>query len=667
MLALWLLLALGAIHCSAIPKRSRDPRDRRASHAESLVRRVRDLPVIWSFWHDSESVPKLVRLAMATWHHFAPDYEVTMLDLRSFAAHLESAQRLGPEDFSNMVFFADWLRLALLESHGRRRPCSPRTAPLHFLVNDSARLSGVQLEASLFETFLIAVSSPHDVFIQRWKDTLREIFSLSEILGPVQSSYDQHLTQLRGRGIEPLNGAMANCDWSHASPIHSAAHALLHLFARAVNSLAAFTHYYLHPCGQRYWMHYLKTNVVFNSIIGTHGGNVLELYKKWGIHAEDSLETVSALALSLAWNSTEIEAWRDGLNMERILFESVRSCELGSLLCRLQRQVGASIFSEVPDAYFVLYEITPDGTTPAPSRIDRLAVPLVSSPESFVLVAEGDLVEAKDLEAKPKADAEAAADELGPLPAKERTTLTTPVTELPDKEEEVKAQAERKPIKGIPAVEFRARCDLIFDKYDKDGTGILCFEEPRPTRNRPKYDAYASLCQRLGCDARLGLTRKDVYKLFEKAPQAVWEEVYRSINPLAQMVKKGADRLPETFLERPVTEFLFEDEEQFAKVHVELNAHLYYGAAEVISNEHVQAYFGKQRLELHIVAPGSYGAKDLYLWKMIITPLSGEIDSLLELKATTGRFGSQKLTLKLMKSKKKRWYKVGQAATGQRI
>ncbi|CAK9063978.1 unnamed protein product [Durusdinium trenchii] len=319
MLALWLLLALGAIHCSAIPKR------------------------IWSFWHDSESVPKLVRLAMATWHHFAPDYEVTMLDLRSFAAHLESAQRLGPEDFSNMVFFADWLRLALLESHGGvwLDATLLLTAPLHFLVNDSARLSGVQLEASLFETFLIAVSSPHDVFIQRWKDTLREIFSLSE------SSYDQHLTQLRGRGIEPLNGAMANCDWSHASPIHSAAHALLHLFARAVNSLAAFTHYYLHPCGQRYWMHYLKTNVVFNSIIGTHGGNVLELYKKWGIHAEDSLETVSALALSLAWNSTEIVDFMRsnrsadydvvkirGIKLrreERILFESVRSCHWGAV------------------------------------------------------------------------------------------------------------------------------------------------------------------------------------------------------------------------------------------------------------------------------------------------------------------------------------------------
>lgn len=50
----------------------------------------------------------------------------------------------------------------------------------------------------------------------------------------------------------------------------------------------------------------------------------------WGIHAEDSLETVSALALSLAWNSTEIEAWRDGLNMVAVwcvlLSSSSRCC-----------------------------------------------------------------------------------------------------------------------------------------------------------------------------------------------------------------------------------------------------------------------------------------------------------------------------------------------------
>eukprot|EP00931_Biecheleriopsis_adriatica_P038170 TRINITY_DN21891_c0_g1_i1.p1 TRINITY_DN21891_c0_g1~~TRINITY_DN21891_c0_g1_i1.p1 ORF type:complete len:812 (+),score=183.46 TRINITY_DN21891_c0_g1_i1:60-2495(+) len=331
------------------------------------------------------------------------------------------------------------------------------------------------------------------------------------------------------------------------------------------------------------------------------------------------------------------------------------------------------------EAYFVLYEITPEGVQPPPSRVERMAVPSIGELDRFSLVADGDMVApeaASSCAQKPAAGSDqAAADELGPLPVKERTSLTTPVTELPDKEEEESKAPERKPIKGIPAVEFRARCDLIFEKFDKDKDDVLCFEElanlmEAGGRRIEEYDAYASLCGRLGCDPRVGLSHQDVYKLFEKAPQAVWEEVYRSINPLAQMVKKGADRLPDTFLERPITEYLFEDEDQFAKVHIELNAHIYYGAAEVITPEHVQAYFGKQRLELHIVAPGSYGAKDLYLWKMIITPLSAEVvpeDCSLDLKATTGRFGSQKLTLKLMKSKKKRWYKVGQASTGQRI
>merc|ERR1712151_70576 len=157
---------------------------------------------------------------------------------------------------------------------------------------------------------------------------------------------------------------------------------------------------------------------------------------------------------------------------------------------------------------------------------------------------------------------------------------------------------ERKPIKGIPAVEFRARCDLIFEKYDKDKDEILNFEElvalmDAGGRRIEEYDAYSSLCSRLGCDARMGLSRKDVYKLFEKAPQSVWEEVYRSINPLAQMVKKGAEKLPETFLERPLCNFLFDDDEAFAKIHIEVNSHLYYGAAEEFSEEHVQAYFGK--------------------------------------------------------------------------
>jgi len=326
------------------------------------------------------------------------------------------------------------------------------------------------------------------------------------------------------------------------------------------------------------------------------------------------------------------------------------------------------------EAYFILYEITPAGSLSPPARAERLVLPELGDLETFSTVAEGDLVEAAVVIPAKQAP-QAGADELGPTPVPERMSLAPSVTELPDADDKGRPLPERKPIKGVPAVEFRARCDLIFDRFDADRDGALSFEELAAMmdaggRRIEEYDAYASLCGRLGCDARLGLGRKHVYTLFEKAPQAVWEEVYRSINPLAQMVKKGPDKLPETFLERPLPNFFFEDDGQFAKLSIELNAHMFYGAAEVVTDDHIQCFFGKQRLELHIVAPGSYGAQDLYMWKLVITPLSAEVvpeDCTIQLKDTTGRFGSKKLTVKLMKSKAKRWYKVGQAVTGQRI
>lgn len=324
---------------------------------------------------------------------------------------------------------------------------------------------------------------------------------------------------------------------------------------------------------------------------------------------------------------------------------------------------------------FVLYQVVPDERPGAPPpRIEDLAIPAVGEDlQAFVTVSEGEWTDPvqHSLPAPgsklAKADNEfMSPDELGPRPAPEgRTTAGEALA------------AERKPIKGIPAAEFRARCDLIFEKFDKDKDDVLNFEElvalmDAGGRQIEGYDAYAGLCGRLGCDARLGLTRRDVYKLFEKAPQVVWEEVYRSINPIAQMVKKGAERLPETFLERPLPNFIFDDSDQTAKVIIDFNEHLYFGAAQIVTREHVQAYFGKQRVEVHIVAPGSHGARDLFLWKFVVTPLTAEIvpeDCALEFRDVAERAGikGQKLVVKLTKSKKKHWGKVGQAVTGQRI
>ena len=58
---------------------------------------------------------------------------------------------------------------------------------------------------------------------------------------PLRSAYDQHLVALRSRGIEPLNGAMARCDWSLSSPLHGALHAALHFAARRINAFTRYT------------------------------------------------------------------------------------------------------------------------------------------------------------------------------------------------------------------------------------------------------------------------------------------------------------------------------------------------------------------------------------------------------------------------------------------
>jgi len=181
--------------------------------------------------------------------------------------------------------------------------------------------------------------------------------------------------------------------------------------------------------------------------------------------------------------------------------------------------------------------------------------------------------------------------------------------------------------------------------------------------------AYESLCRRLDCDAEVGLGRKDFYNFFEKAPDVLWETVCKASDPLAQMLRRGPETLPQTYLVRPLAKFLFDEDNMFANLYVEANAHMYYGAQELVSADTVQAYFGTQRLELHICAPSSFGASDLYLWKLIVAPLSNAIipeDSTLEIQTTTGRFGAKKIHVKLMKAKeRKKWYKIGQAVTGE--
>ncbi|CAK0871519.1 unnamed protein product [Prorocentrum cordatum] len=296
-----------------------------------------------------------------------------------------------------------------------------------------------------------------------------------------------------------------------------------------------------------------------------------------------------------------------------------------------------------------------------------MPLPKAGDPQGFSAVRGGELVEA-DAPAAPSAEAREAVAE-GPPPLRgERTSLVSPVTELPDGAAEAARVVERRPIKGLHPAEFRARCDLIFDRFAVGGGDALRYEAlaaVMASAGRPleEHAAYEGLCRRLGCDPLVGLSRRDLHTFFEKAPQAVWDGAYRSLEPYGGMIRRGAEAMPQTLHERPVNYFLFEDDKQFAILHVEVNAHLYYGAADFVTRDSVRAYFGTNRMELQICAPGSYGAKEMYLWKLVVQPLSADVvseDCQLHLEETAGRFGSQRVTVKLMKSQPgKRWYKVG--------
>lgn len=329
------------------------------------------------------------------------------------------------------------------------------------------------------------------------------------------------------------------------------------------------------------------------------------------------------------------------------------------------------------EACLVLYEISPAGSVPAPPRTARLRPPAVGAHCDFSLLAAGTWQEPEATRAV-SSTARAAPPALPPVAsataAGERTKLTVPVTELPDRIDERIAAPERNPIKGLPPLEFRARCDLIFDRFDVSESGFLRFAEVAALmtaggRNVETQDAYESLCSRMGCTSAAGLERKDVYRFFEKAPQPLWDQVYRSIDPLAGLVCRGAEVVPPAFLEKPLCEFLFEDGDEIAQVHVELNAHMFYGAAEAVTDACIRAFFGVSRMEVHIYAPAMFGGKDIHKWKLVVPALSGEVvpeDCRVELKETTGRFGSKRLTVSLMKAKRKKWYKIGQVGTAAR-
>ncbi|HEU6456341.1 MAG TPA: capsular polysaccharide synthesis protein [Roseateles sp.] len=71
--------------------------------------------VIWAYW-DTSPPPPFVQACLSTWHRYAPDHEVRLLDRTTVTRWLDSLRT----DFDTLPAYrqADWLRIHLLARHG---------------------------------------------------------------------------------------------------------------------------------------------------------------------------------------------------------------------------------------------------------------------------------------------------------------------------------------------------------------------------------------------------------------------------------------------------------------------------------------------------------------------------------------------------------------------
>merc|ERR1719188_1545695 len=109
-----------------------------------------------------------------------------------------------------------------------------------------------------FETSFIA-SVPQCSTIKLWLQEYEKICDMSD------AEYKSWLVTQKADGIEVLNGQYADCDWGQKSWFHGLLESVLHLGSALANLFIRYTSAYVHPCGEEFWVTYLKINTSLNA------------------------------------------------------------------------------------------------------------------------------------------------------------------------------------------------------------------------------------------------------------------------------------------------------------------------------------------------------------------------------------------------------------------
>ena len=180
------------------------------------------------------------------------------------------------------------------------------------------------------------------------------------------------------------------------------------------------------------------------------------------------------LALRPRFLLTHIHTTADNKGWEEAIDKAVRTTKYDFSKPPFSLPFPTSVIHKIAeDQYYVLYEIVPPGKNPTTTQIADEIPTAVADPQEYITVRDGNPIDAPFEPSIPaEEDKEVVSASGKPMsfkpPDRERTIITPVVTQLTTEVPVEKPGPERLPIKGIPAVEFRARCDVIFAKYDQD-------------------------------------------------------------------------------------------------------------------------------------------------------------------------------------------------------
>ena len=153
---------------------------------------------IWTYWDNPDKLPKAVKLCMASWKKFNPDYEVILLTKKNFKGYVTIPEviRNHPHFNDSAQRFSDLLRLYALEEHGGIWIDASVLVKQSFdewLFPRYAEFSGyymntftVDKKYPVIESCFLAANRKSQ-FIKLWKEEFLEVANFKEIKDYLES------------------------------------------------------------------------------------------------------------------------------------------------------------------------------------------------------------------------------------------------------------------------------------------------------------------------------------------------------------------------------------------------------------------------------------------------------------------------------------------------